>query len=82
MLSCRAATELMEKRHLGAISFTDRLRLWVHLSLCAACRRYQKHSAALEKLFRRPKESLAEPVSDEQARELEDKILQSLEERE
>lgn len=82
MLSCRDATALMEKRHREEISFAERIQLAVHVTLCAACRRYQKQSAWLEGIFRSRDQQIMEEEVDQQAGELEEKILRQLEENE
>ncbi|MBX7113549.1 MAG: zf-HC2 domain-containing protein [Myxococcaceae bacterium] len=42
MLSCREITELATAYTERALPFTERIRFWVHLSMCKHCRRYVK----------------------------------------
>lgn len=51
MISCRLATELIEKKHHAGLSWRERVLLPLHLALCDACRQYQVQSSLLEKLF-------------------------------
>lgn len=57
MLSCRAATRLMEKKlTLGNLTFWGNLQLKMHLNVCERCRRYAEQSAAIEIALRRKME--------------------------
>lgn len=61
MLSCRAATRLMEKKlTLGNLTFWGNLRLKMHLNVCERCRRYAEQSAAIEIALRRQMEIIEE----------------------
>ncbi len=48
-LSCLKATELIEKKMHFKLSFTERLQLKVHKSMCNACSNYEKQNYFLEK---------------------------------
>lgn len=52
-ISCRRATELVERRHLAPLSLTDALRCRLHMMMCGACRRYESHSLLLEQILHR-----------------------------
>ena len=47
-LSCIKATELIEKQFHFKLSFTERLQLKIHKSMCKACTNYEKQSTVLE----------------------------------
>jgi len=47
-LSCLRATELIEKQFHFKLSFSERLQLKVHKSMCKACTNYEKQSTVLE----------------------------------
>ncbi len=49
MLSCRKATELMEKELHFKLSFIEKIQLRMHTSMCHACSAYQKNNILLEK---------------------------------
>jgi len=48
-LSCLKATELIEKKIHFELSFSEKLQLKMHKSMCDACTRYEKQSYFLEK---------------------------------
>ncbi|MGQ1948378.1 hypothetical protein ACT3CD_14885 [Geofilum sp. OHC36d9] len=47
-LSCLRATELIEKQFHFKLSFSERLQLKIHKSMCKACADYEKQSTVLE----------------------------------
>jgi len=49
LLSCKKATELIEKRELIPLSYKEKLQLRLHSSMCKACKSYEKQSDTLEK---------------------------------
>lgn len=65
MLSCQAATGLMEKKHREKLSFGEKMELLLHTAMCGACRRYEKQSRFLENLFRAKQEDPGLPVLEE-----------------
>lgn len=80
MLSCQAATALMEKKHREEISRSERIRLAMHLALCSACRQYERQSALMEKWFRKGRPAASDRELDQAASDLEQKILRKMEE--
>jgi hypothetical protein len=79
MLSCYAATELMEKKHRGKLSFGEKMQLFLHTAMCDACSRYEKQSQLLERLFKAKQEAPTAAANiDEEAKDLEKKILEQL----
>ena len=51
MLSCKKATELIEKKLLTKLSFREKVQLKMHKSLCDACTAYEKQSNLMEELL-------------------------------
>ena len=51
MLSCRKATELIEKRTLVRLSFKEKVQLRMHKSMCDACIAYEKQSRKIDELL-------------------------------
>lgn len=49
MLSCRKATELIEKKVSFSLSPIEKMQLFLHTSMCHACRTYEKQSKFLDK---------------------------------
>ncbi|MEO1261703.1 MAG: hypothetical protein AAFZ15_23065 [Bacteroidota bacterium] len=81
MLSCQKATELTEKRHHAHLSTKQHIQLYLHTSMCSACKEYQKQSAALEQLFRVKEKMELQPDSKLDTRQLEEKIIKKLKEK-
>lgn len=52
MLSCRKATELMEKELHFKLSFIEKIQLRMHTSMCDACNAYQKNNVILEQTLK------------------------------
>lgn len=48
MLSCQKATLLIEKSHSNPLSFVERIKLKVHLSMCDKCTEYKKQSVLID----------------------------------
>jgi hypothetical protein len=48
-LSCKKASELIEKKIHFRLSFLEEIRLKIHKSMCDACTKYEKQSTFLEK---------------------------------
>ncbi len=48
-LSCLKATELIEKKMHFKLSFSEKLQLKIHKSMCDACRNYEKQNYFIEK---------------------------------
>jgi len=51
MLSCKKATELIEKKLLTKLSFGEKVQLKMHESLCDACTAYEKQSKLMDQLL-------------------------------
>ncbi|MBN8667116.1 MAG: hypothetical protein J0M30_06380 [Chitinophagales bacterium] len=48
MIHCHEATFFMAKKEEGKLSLTDRLKLSVHTSLCAACKKFEKQTSRIK----------------------------------
>lgn len=49
MLSCRKATELIEKQKVLGLSNTEKMQLKMHVGVCKACEKYQTESDELDR---------------------------------
>ncbi len=47
-LSCKKATELIEKREIFTLSATEKAQLKLHTSMCNACKAYEKQSKTID----------------------------------
>ncbi|HMO40217.1 MAG TPA: hypothetical protein PKC76_18290 [Saprospiraceae bacterium] len=81
MLSCKSATQLMEKAHTVGLTRKEKWQLWMHTKLCDACRQYERQSRFLEQLFQRylGMQNPRSPAPPDD--KLEARILQKLKER-
>jgi hypothetical protein len=51
LLSCKRATELIEKKLLTKLSFREKVQLTMHKSMCDACTAYEKQSKLIDELL-------------------------------
>ncbi|WP_288073253.1 hypothetical protein [Hydrotalea sp.] len=76
MISCLKATELIEKKSLMPLSWIEKIKLKVHLSLCDLCVHYEHQSKVIDDWMKTEKTDINIPVSDTNA--LQQRILKSL----
>ena len=48
MLSCKKATELIEKRLIIKLSIIEKIQLKMHTAVCSQCSTYEKQSEIIE----------------------------------
>lgn len=51
-LSCKKATELIEKELFSSLTMREKIQLMMHKSMCEACTRYGKQSKELDRYIR------------------------------
>lgn len=51
-LSCKSATEMVEKSAFEDFSIKEKIQLKFHLTICKTCRSYQKQSEAIDLFFK------------------------------
>lgn len=51
MLSCKKATELIDKKAVANLSIKEEVMLMMHTGMCTACTAYQKQSKMLDQLL-------------------------------
>lgn len=73
MMSCKKATELVERKHENKLSFKDGFQLNLHLLMCKTCNAYEKQSKilnkALSKFFMNKAESEKELIKNDKLKE-------------
>lgn len=82
MLSCRKASELIEKKLLFGLSPLESIHLKVHTSMCTACTAYQKQSKDIHKAlgtFVKEKQDLNGTTATVDVDKLKEKIIRSIE---
>jgi len=50
-LSCKKATEMVEQEKMESLTFINKLKLELHLSVCKPCQGYQKQSQLIADFF-------------------------------
>lgn len=75
-LSCLKASELIEKNLHFKLSFTEKLQLKVHKSMCSACRLYEEHSEIIEQGIARHFHEKEEPANVEKLKKKIRKVLE------
>lgn len=51
MLSCKKASELIEKKSVVKLSVKENMMLHMHTAMCDGCKAYQKQSKLLDKFL-------------------------------
>lgn len=78
MLSCKKATELIEKKSVTDLSWKENIQLKVHTKMCDACCYYQKQSKEIDGiLYKYVHNEEATPLLENKL--LKENILHSLE---
>ncbi len=76
-LSCFKASELFEKKMHFKLSYTEKLQLKIHKTMCSACRLYEEHSEIIEQGIARLFYEKKEVVDIEQLKQRISKVLES-----
>ncbi len=53
MLSCKKATELIEKKLCFKLNIVESVQLLVHTSMCHACKTYEKQSKVIDNVLQK-----------------------------
>ncbi|MEO8962677.1 MAG: hypothetical protein ABI325_12405 [Ginsengibacter sp.] len=81
MLSCKKATELIEKKLLINLSFREKMQLKMHKGFCDACTAYEKQSKLIDKLLNKHIHIESDEVKNDQIienEELKKRILDKI----
>jgi len=52
VLSCRTATELIEKKNYINLKFSEKIQLKIHKMICKACDNFDKQSTLMENVLK------------------------------
>jgi hypothetical protein len=52
-LSCKKATELVEKKQVSKLSFLENIQLKLHLNMCKTCKEYEAKSVFIESVLKK-----------------------------
>ena len=78
-LSCKKATELIDKRLFTGLSFKEKIQLRLHKGMCDVCTRYEKQSKKIDDLLHRYiHDSLGEHPAPIQNEALKERIVKKL----
>jgi len=64
-ISCKKATELIDKASFVNLSKAEKVRLTIHLSLCSTCKSYKDESGKLDDMLKHVHEEEKKLSSDE-----------------
>lgn len=79
LLTCKTASEYIEKRKNNSLTLKERMQLKVHLLICKVCRYYDEQSAIIDKLLQLKSKQQAETKhTDKEIEELKENIIQKL----
>jgi hypothetical protein len=67
MISCKYATELIEKNQSTVLSLSEIFQLHFHTFMCDVCKRYERQSVFLEKILHREADRAGQARIDENA---------------
>jgi hypothetical protein len=77
MYSCKKATEMVEKKNVVGLSFSENFKLKLHLSICKACKSYQKQSVFID-AFIENKTKQEDNITEIENNELKTSIISKL----
>lgn len=79
MLSCKAATQLMEIKQEKGLTLGQRFQLRIHTLLCDACRQYEKQSRQIDSFLKNKFEAPADPSELKvDTKDLQERVLKRL----
>lgn len=81
ILSCKKATELIEKKLFIGINTREKVQLYVHKSMCDACKKYAHQSQELDTMLKNHVDNFAptpKSASLDKNKELKKVIIKSL----
>ncbi|MCU0439965.1 MAG: hypothetical protein MUC49_18930 [Raineya sp.] len=75
LLTCKKATELVEKKQNKRISFVENIQLKLHIWICKACAIYEKQSKIIQSFLHKISSNQATQKLSEESKK---KILENL----
>lgn len=79
MLSCKKATELIEKKSIVDLSWKENIRLHMHTSMCGGCTAYQKQSLLIDKILHdRLQSEASDMIPEVENNELKEQLISNL----
>ena len=78
MLSCKKASELIDKQSVIKLSIKEKVMLYMHTSMCEGCKAYQKQSKLLDEFLQNHIQSNEANVPQIKNNELKQQIILKL----
>lgn len=80
MLSCRKATELVEKKLDNKLSILEKVQLYMHTRMCNACRHYEQQSKLIDEALKRHANGSSKEIPKVKplSNEMKEKIIRDL----
>lgn len=79
MLSCKKATELINKKSVVSLTLKEKLQLQMHTAICDGCLAYQKQSKFIDELLVKHVRNKAEnKPPKKESKSLKEKIISKL----
>lgn len=79
LVSCKKATEMMEKQELIGLSVIESFNLVIHTSMCTACKTYRKQLTIMNKLISNYiKSEIGEEILHQENPEFKTRLIQSI----
>lgn len=78
MLSCRKASELIEKGQVEKLSWAERVQLQMHNSICKGCKAYQTQSELLNQFIEQQAKRMEVEISAPQLEAFKQKVISKL----
>jgi len=78
MLSCRKASEFIEKGQVEKLSWAERVQIRMHNSICKGCKAYQTQSEILNQLMTQKVKRMEVVISATQLESFKKKVISSL----
>lgn len=79
MISCRKATELIEKKLYLGLTPPEKVKLKMHTAMCNACRNYEQQSTAIDTSLHKFIEKIPSENTSKTPSDLKEKIKTNLE---
>lgn len=79
VLSCKKATELIEKKQLVTLDSKEKIQLILHKKMCKICSTYEKQSELIEKVlenqFKHRPDNVSEKLTDDEKNQMIQRLL-------
>ncbi len=76
-LTCNKATEMVEKEKVTSITWSEKLKLKIHLSVCKVCQAYKTNSDIMDNFFEK-ENTTPNNVEITENKELKDAIISKI----